>query len=440
MVYGPPMLRPGIGRTFVLCSLCLAAGLFPPAVARATPQDLFGFGLRSPALGQTGVSYSDDFEAAFTNPAGLARARRRSITLGFHAGVYDLEVDGRRFPIDASRGLLIGFELPVPFGGFLEDRIVIGGGFYTPAKALLEGTIAYPEAPQFLVLERAQATAVQVGVGFDMHGWVDGLRLGAGVSVTADVLGDLFVRLDETNSFSSQVESQLVAAYAPMAGVSWDDETVGFGVVYRAELMGVMNLAVTTSDLPVAVPVLAIGGIVHYDPPMLAGEAFYRPLPDLMLVAHLTTRFWSAYPGPQQKTTSSSNLAPDPDFSTVLSPRVAAEGTLRDGRLALHLRGGYVFEPSPSPPARMAPLRDRSGAATSDLVPMRHLDNDRHVLTAGAGLTYELDESTRLSFDMYGQLHLLTTREHDIGVREGADDMETSGTVLAGGWSMGLEF
>ena len=51
------------------------------------------------------------------------------------------------------------------------------------------------------------APAIMVGIGFDFHGWVDGLRLGASVSVAADVIGDLVVRLDETNAFSSVVET-----------------------------------------------------------------------------------------------------------------------------------------------------------------------------------------------------------------------------------------
>ena len=76
--------------------------------AAATPQDLFGLGARTQALGLTGVSYAEDYEATFANPAGLGRARRRGIHIGLSAGAYDLHIDDERFPVDAARGMTIG--------------------------------------------------------------------------------------------------------------------------------------------------------------------------------------------------------------------------------------------------------------------------------------------------------------------------------------------
>jgi long-chain fatty acid transport protein len=417
----------------------VALVLAMPSLALATPQDIFGFGARSPGMAFTGVSFADDYEAAFLNPAGFSRARHRALYLGMSGGTYHLSLDGERFPVDASRGMTIGFTLPVPFGDVLQDRIVLGGGFFTPSSVLLAGQVSFVDTPQFNVLDRAQAAAIQVGVGFDFHGWIDGLRAGVAVSVAADVIGDLFVRLDETNSFSSVVETQLVTAFAPMFGASWDNGELGFGLVYRTELKGVMNLAVTADDLPIEIPPFQVGGLVHYDPATLAAEVFYMPTPELRLVLQGNARFWNDYPGPQIKVTDTSGTPPDIGYSFTLSPRVAAEWLAHDGPIETTVRGGYAYEPSPAGPARMVPALDPMGMPTGEMTALRYLDNDRHVLTLGVGFAHDFGDGVRLRSDVFAQLHVLAPRTHEIGATDGAAPMETSGTLLSGGWTFGLE-
>ncbi len=425
----------------LLAALVAFATLGDGAVARATPQDIFGFGARSPGLAFTGVSYADDYEAAFLNPAGFARARRRSINLGLSAGTYQLSLDGERYPAEASRGMTIGFVLPLPFGDVLEDRLVLGGGFFTPSSVLLNGTIHLVETPQFNVLERSQAAAIQVGIGMDFHGWVDGLRIGASVSVAADVVGDIIVRLDETNAFSSVVETQLVTAFAPILGASYDQESWGVGATYRFELDGKMDLSIVAEDLPIEIPEFFVGGSVHYDPAALAVEGFWKPIDPLMLVLQVQTRFWNNYPGPQRQVSETSGFPPNPDYSVTVSPRVAAEWEFVNRRgLAGELRLGYAFEPTPANPAGMVPALDSMGMPNGDQVALRYLDNHRHVATLGVGLVFMLTDEARLTFDVFGQLHVLMARTHDIGATDGAPPMETTGNLLSGGWVMGLEY
>jgi hypothetical protein len=210
-----------------------------------------------------------------------------------------------------------------------------------------------------------------------------------------------------------------------------------------------MNLAIAVSDLPVMLPVLTVGGLAQYDPPELASELSYRPDPGLRLIANLTARFWSSYPGTQRTTSRSSPLAPAPEFSDTVSPRVGVEGTLRRGRAALVWRGGYALEPSPSPPARMAARRTAAGAPLMEggmpvLTALRYLDNDRHVLTAGLGVTYRIGEAETLRLDLFGQLHLLVDRRHEIPASGGPTPdpetwMRTGGVLMVGGWSLSLD-
>jgi long-chain fatty acid transport protein len=195
------------------CAVALGSG-----TAHASPQDLFGYGGRTTGLAMTGASYAEGYESVFANPAGLGPVRRRALNLGVHGAGFAVNLDGERQVLEPARGMTIGFALPLPFGDVLEDRLVIGGAFFTPAAALMIGRVHFPETPQWTVLDRGQVLALQVAVGVDLRGLVDGLYLGVGVSALADVVGVLNVRLDETNAFSSVVETQLTTAFAPMVG------------------------------------------------------------------------------------------------------------------------------------------------------------------------------------------------------------------------------
>ncbi|MCX7808748.1 MAG: hypothetical protein N2515_09075, partial [Deltaproteobacteria bacterium] len=304
--------------------------------AHATPTDLFGFGARSPALAMGGVASSENAEAAHLNPARLALLRRKSILIGASGGRYRVGIDGETTPIEAVRSTMIGFVLPLGFGDVLEKRLVIGGAFYTPLGALLRGDVRFAEVPHWAVINRAHSLGLSVAMGIDMSGLVDGLAIGGGVSALATLVGDLRVQLDETNTFQSVVETQLLASFSPIVGVSFEEpiwmrehpsapSRFGFGVVYRHELRSDMDLKVVVSDLPVRVPVLNLAGTIQYDPPQVAIEGFARPWPWVRLSAQLHARFWSAYPGPARATSSNSLAPPRVGFSDTLSPRIAME-------------------------------------------------------------------------------------------------------------------
>ena len=56
----------------------------------------------------------------------------------------------------------------------------------------------------------------------------------------------------------------------------------------------------------------------------------------------------------------------------------------------------------------------------------------------------ELENDTkmqaRLALDAFAQLHLLAPRTHEIGIADGAPNMETDGYIMMGGWTATLEF
>lgn len=423
------------------------AVLLAPAVASASPQDLFGYGVRMPGTGMTGPAYADDYEAVYANPAGLARARKKKIAVGLQAGAFHAELDGQRLPVDAGRGMTIGFQLPIPFGGVLEDRFVVGAGFYTPSSVLMKADIRFPDVPQFPVLSRTPIVAIQVGLGLDLHGLVDGLRLGVAFSVLANTVGDLDVFLDETNTFRSTTETELIADFSPIVGASYDIGDFSVGVVYRQRARAINRLRINTAGLPVELPQLNVEGVVQYDPPTVAAELAWRPTPDWLLAAGVEVSLWNDWPGIQARTSSGSNLAPDPDFRATVSPRVGLERRFAREDTEVWLRGGYAFEPTPAPESRVAPNRPADPATEPDPVALRYYDNHRHLWTAGLGLAAPIGGGKRVRFDVFGQLHWMMPRTHGIPADGSAGDLDgseppakTSGFALAGGWTVGLEF
>ncbi len=438
----------------------IAALVATATPVRATPPDLFGFGARSPALGMTGAATSENYEAVYLNPAILGSIRRRSIVFGANASVFDLSLGGQPSRLEPARGTTIGFTLPIPFGDILEDRLTLGAGFYTPTNVILRGDVRYAEVPQWAVLGRAQSLALYVALGIDLHGIVDGLQLGVGISALAALVGDLRVQLDETNAFQSVVETQIIATFAPNVGIRFEQPPqlrsspdrpaeFGIGITYRHELRADMDLEIVVEDLPVRLPVLTIGGVIQYDPAQLVFEGYWRPIPELRLIANVTARFWSSYPGPTSPTSLSSYRIPAVQFTDTFSPRLAVEGTVRHGTVTMALRAGYAWEMSPAPPARFAPQLNPDGTNRVDEmgnvveIPLRLVDNERHVLTGGVGFVWALSARERLTLDVFGQVHLLVDRTHRValtGTDPSAPPMASGGAVFVGGWAAGLEF
>lgn len=404
------------------CVLGLTFGA--PRSAAASPPDLFGFGTRSPAMVGMGVTFADDYEATFVNPAGLARARQRSLVFGLQGGAYRFELDDARLPLAPVKANTIGGTIPLPFGGLMKDRLTLGLGIYTPLDVVLVGDIGYAQTPQPIVLDRAQSLAIQFGVGLDLHGVVDGLRIGGSVTALGSFAGSIVAGIDATGKFGSVVETQVISSFAPIVGASYDLGDFSFGAVWRGKIESDFVFQIVTRDLPLTVPVLNLGGIAQYDPHTVVLEASWRPTPALRVALGAFYALWSEYPGPLTTTSRSSPAPPAVNFSNTLSPRVSAEYTLRRRRTALKLRLGYAYVPSPAPPARAV---------------ARYLDNDRHMLTLGAGFELRLGEGgARVLLDGYLSANVLPTRTHDAPAPDETTNMRTHGFIGIGGWSLGV--
>ncbi|NOY90250.1 MAG: hypothetical protein GXP55_03500 [Deltaproteobacteria bacterium] len=437
----------GVGTWTFATLFVVAVVALSPGRAWASPPDLLGFGGRSPGMAGTGVSFSNNYEAVYQNPAGLSRAQRSGISLGLHGAAFRLTIDGASSSLDGSRASTIGITLPLPFGGALEDVFVLGTGFFTPLDVVLRNDVRFPENIQWPVINRSQAVTIMMGLGINLSRWIPGFRIGLGAAALADTQGRLLVQLDEGDRFISQTETQLLASFNPIVGATLDVGKFSLGLVYRAEARADISLNIVTENLPVMLPIITIKALAQYDPHTVAAEVSYHPSDEWLLVANVTYRRWSAWTGYVGGTTASSYLPPAPGFRDTFSPRISAEWTTQRRRTRASLRIGYAYEPSPAPRAHLGDQRNPDGSPHIDRatgapvqVPLRLLDSGRHLLTAGVGFDFETAVGAHIVFDLYAQLHRLNRRRQDLPAPGGTENMRIGGFIGAFGWTGGLEW
>jgi long-chain fatty acid transport protein len=413
--------------------------------AHASPEDVFGFGPRASALGATGAASAEGYEAVYGNPALLSLARRRELALGLTSAVFDIRAK-TKLSYDPLHGSVIGAVLPVPFGGVLKDRIALGLGFFTPFDLVVRGRILYPEKPQYPLADRTQSIALQAGMGIDLG---HGVRIGAGFAALAALTGTVLVATDTTGHIGTTVDDTLVASYGPTLGISYDiGDTWRIGLTFRGVLEGRFDVTITVKDLgSITVPPLDISGIAQYDPWQLALELAKVRGP-WKVAAGLVYKHWSAYSGIAEPTVRCPPIdpatmmpfgtadpcnplvPPPPNYHDTLSPHFGVERDLAPGpRVAMHLRGGFFFEPSPAPAQSSVP---------------NLYDNHRLAITFGYGVEVGPD-AARFALDLFGQAQALLPRDH---VKEGgvpADNLgaprvTTTGVIGAFGSTLGVKF
>ena len=196
--------------------------LFATRSAAASPEDLFGNGARTSAMGATGTAHARGYESAFHNPALASTIHENQLSVGYGEAIFALDAGsgalGERVSTAPARGVFVGAALPIPFGGILRDRIGVAMSFYAPSDVLVRGRVLYPEREQFPLLgDRSQSLTLRVGVGADI-GW--GVKVGLGVAALAELVGSVTAAADVTGRVGTRVEEQLVATYAPSLGSS----------------------------------------------------------------------------------------------------------------------------------------------------------------------------------------------------------------------------
>jgi long-chain fatty acid transport protein len=378
------------------------------STALASEPDLFGLGPRSGAMAGTGVADADDWEATYLNPAGLVEARHRRLTLGYTGARYRLTLDGMHRKVDQTNGVVLGAVLPLPFGGVLSNRLAIGLGFYFPTGLITRAQDGFPDEPRLALLDnRTQVVSLLVAGSARIHRRI---TVGAGVLALAALVGEINIRPDASGKFTTVAEEQLVSGFAPILGVrvlAADWARVGFA--YRGQSTSGYDIAVKNSlgtSIPIQLPTIHIAGTAQFDPHQIAVEGAFDATRWLRLVGGVTWKHWSSYSYPVENATPGAPPKPPADIHDTAVPRLAGEATGHFGHLTLQGRLGYFFEWSPAPDGPDRVL----------------LDADRHVLSAGGGLSYG-GRSFAFRVDGFAQWH------HLVGTRASGDLAVFGGTV-----------
>jgi long-chain fatty acid transport protein len=422
----------------------LSALSLASARAEASPEDLFGYGARTSAMGATGTAFAGGYESAWHNPALASDVRAPKLTLGYTGGVLRLDATGDGLPGRTSSqhiaGTTIGAEIPVPLGGIFTHRIGIALAFYEPTDVVVRGRVLYPEKTQFPMLDnRAQSVTIRAGLGADL-GY--GIRVGVGFAALAEIKGTVVAATDATGRVGTRVEDQLVATYAPTFGVSYDlplkgPEVWRIGATYRDSLAARFSVVIDGTKLSsLQIPLFNISGLAQYDPAQAALEVARRE--DLnVLAVQVVYKQWSRFNGVLEPTVVCTEggagacglTPPKIDWSDTFVVRLGADQGFRIARGAVfHARAGGFFETTPLPsevPGSEAYSQAQKGVIA---VPTRYFDSDRVALTVGTGLTLT-KPLPPIDLDLFAQYHVLLPRT--------VTSVDPSGGVLSRGESSG---
>jgi hypothetical protein len=419
----------GVSWARIAGALCV---LLTVAPAAASPLRLFGYGGRSPATGGTGVASTTDYESVLLNPAGLAHTHKR-LTIGGLLGQVSLKIDDADVDTDLANGTVFGLSVPIGFGGALKDRVGFALGLYIPNETLNKVKSPFPGEPSFAILENAaHVIAIQLATGVKIDSnW----SVGVGTRILASLRGAIDVQADSAGRFTTRSEQQLITDFAPVIGVRYrQSDTITWGVAVTGKSESSYDITVK-SDLGVSVPItlpgLLMAGTPQYDPLTAAFEIGWRSSPSLLLSGYLAWEHWSAFPLPtEDPVVGGEPKQVQPDYHDTLVPKISAEWTLHAGHTRIELRGGYGFIMTPAP--------EQSG-------PQSFLDNHRHVLASGVGLSWPTAKFP-LRIDTWVQFHVLQPRSH---TKDAAaftpsnpppfDTVDTGGSIVAGGLTLGVD-
>jgi long-chain fatty acid transport protein len=436
-------------------ALLVGAALLAPSAAAANPVDLFGFGARAQGMGGAMTAGTDDAGANYYNPARLAGTDDIRIDVGYQMALPQLAVDGHDQHVDASRGTALGIAVP---GRLAGARLAIGAGLFLPDQQITRTRTLPSGQPRWSLYDnRPQRLFLAANIAIALPGRVS---IGAGISYMSSTKGD--VALDGVVGFPDATTSQLDLAMNvdletiryPQAGVSWDATPwLTVAATYRGGFKLVLDQTFDiTGDIgtPGFDP-LVDDGFLHlrsvaqdlFQPATVTAAARARITPRLAVAFDLGWQRWSVYENPAARIDIALDIGdfqdlvnippqealPDPHFHDIAVPRLGFEWLAAEGRRRWMVRGGYIHEPSPTPP--------QFGTTN-------YIDNDKHTLSAGA--TIELPGIggvilRPVSFDVSLMATFLAEREHHkVSAVDPVGDYRSGGRVLAGGLSSRWRF
>ena len=363
-------------RPRILTALGLALAFSAPA--GANPIDAFGLGSRAASMGSAGTALEGDSSAGYYNPGALVSVSSLRLDFGFRTAQPMVRLDGQRADLDSSTATLFGLAAPGRVGPL---KVAFGLSLSLPTVGLAGVKTRTFEEPKFVAYESrlqrfygAFNAAVEVLPGLSVGG---GLSFLSRTEGGAGIKGNVGVTNPDQSELTSRIDASLVAVRYPQAGIAWaPTDKLRLGLAYRGEFVLRLDTSLRIDGNlqdPGYAPLVKDGFfavqthvVEMFQPWQVALGGSYRVTPRLLLAADLTFARWSNAPAPQALTIALDvglfnplihlvppRLYPNPAYHDVVTPRAGLEYRAYDaGGLAIDLRGGGSYEPTPVPEQR----------------------------------------------------------------------------------------
>ena len=365
--------------------------------ARADVFNLFGYGPRAAGMGGAMTAEANDYTAVYYNPALLVD--RKDVNFGAAFQYYhmsasvqskdlakDLDCSKCQSPdaVGTSVGLLF------PLGGKVKNHLAFGLGVYLPTAVLLRLNAPSQTTPYWYRYEgNPERLQLHLGAGIKIVDW---LKIGLGISVLADLIGNdanVGVDLFSKQIKSGEINAVLATRVAPVFSVHLSPfKWMRLGATFRWEMRLDYQIPATVNIDGVGNLAFVINGTAHFTPHTLAFGGAFDVLDNLTIALEGEWQNWSAAPSPYpgisidlsgptlealglgQALDTKSPLQP-PGFKDTLNARLGVEWRFTD-RVAA--RAGGFFRPTP------VPRQDTQGTNL--------LDSATVGVTAGVGFNF----------------------------------------------------
>ncbi len=281
-----------------------AAALLAASPARANPLDTFGFGSRGTAMAGAVSADVSDPSANYYNPAGLARAERLEMSIGYFRADHTLRTNGVDNHVDPVKGLVGGVVAP---GKILKIPFAFGLGLHLPDDRLSRVRALRQEQPRWELYDnRNQRVYVAANLAVSPFPW---LQLGGGLSFMSategrlDITGSANIFRPEDSDLRHEVDADLTAVRYPQAGARVAlGEKAALAVVYRGEFRLDLDLKARLngdiSQLTSAYYALEAHSVDAFLPQQVVMGGTWDVFPDLRAGLDLTWVNWAAYVSP----------------------------------------------------------------------------------------------------------------------------------------------
>jgi hypothetical protein len=433
----------------IRCAVVVGIGLAAATPAAANPADVVGFGARGAAMGGAHAAAAEDGSAAYYNPALLARLVDVAIDVGYQLAVPSLDVDGHDLDVDWSRGTSIDLVVPGTVAG---KKLAIGAGLFLPDQQLTRTRSLPSPRPRFALYDnRPQRLFLSANLGIEI---APGLTVGAGVAYMSSTHGAVKLRgligFPETSDSNLElaIDVDLETIRYPHAGIAWRAlPWLDVAVAYRGGFKLIVDQQVRIDgDVGGAgLPPVVDDGYLDlssasqdlFQPAQLVAGLAAQLTPRTLVAFDLAWHRWSRFENPAAHISIDIDVGqfqdfvdlppmlplPDPHYHDTAVPRIGVEHVVeRTATRAVAARAGYVYEPSPAP--------EQWGETN-------FIDNDRHIVSAGAGLEVpHLGEliPRPVSIDAFVAVTFLDGRDHrKLSPVDPVGDYRSDGWMIAGG-------